>query len=168
MPWVKDAMKGMIQGKLQSLHNVEGADYLQAYSETVLQYVLANTQVMYAWAGVNPSGVPDPVAVVPCTLSGGTPFSGPSQALPEFYAKLSSMIQGITIVPGGGFTIAPTVFNPGYQIVPTVGPHCDTFEKTLDAICTDICTSFPLLINPAPASGAHAAFTGSTVSMQVI
>jgi hypothetical protein len=135
--------------------------------DAILKNICDNISITYDWIAVNPSsGVPDPVVTFTVTVSGGGTLT-PSNSFPIMLIKLATLIKGLTIT-AVGFTIAPLAFNPA-GVLTVVMANEDTQDAAMEHFCTQIIASvistFP---NPAPAAGAHGAFTGATTGMVIV
>jgi hypothetical protein len=138
------------------------------FGDAVLEYIIDNMDITYAWAAANPAtGVPDPVVSFEGSLSGnGTlPVSG---SFPLFLVALATLIKSsLTISASSGFSVAPLAFNPAGVIVAVMAKEKDqdtAMTNFCEQLITSLKTSFP---NPTPASGSHAAFTGATTGMVI-
>jgi hypothetical protein len=82
--------------------------------------------------------------------------------------KLAALIKGLAITAPAGFAVAPLAFNPaGALTVAMAGEdnQNDAIERFCAQIIAGIISAFP---NPAPATGAHGAFTGATTGMTIL
>jgi hypothetical protein len=138
------------------------------FGDAILKNICDNISITYGWSATNPfTGAPDPVAAFTASVSGGGTLT-PSNSFPLMLIKLATLIKGLTITAAAGFTVAPLTFNPAGALT-VVMANEDTQEAALEHFCAQIITSilsaFP---NPAPAAGAHGAFTGATTGMVIV
>jgi hypothetical protein len=138
------------------------------FGDAILKNICGNVSITYGWGAANPaSGAPDPVVTFTATVSGGGTLT-PSNSFPLMLIKLATLIKGLTITAAAGFTVAPLVFNPA-GVLTVVMANEDTQDAAMEHFCAQIITSiistFP---NPAPAAGAHGAFTGATTGMVIL
>jgi hypothetical protein len=82
--------------------------------------------------------------------------------------KLAALIKGLTITAAAGFAVAPLAFSPAGALSVAMANE-DTQDAAMEHFCariiTGIISAFP---NPAPAAGAHGAFTGATTGMVIL
>ena len=136
------------------------------FGDAILKYIVDNMEITYGFSGTNPSGVTE-VTTFKASLSGSGTLAV-SGTFELFLVTLATLIKtSITISPATGFILAPMTFNPAGVIV-SVKSGLDDPDKAMEKFCSDIITSlkasFP---NPAPASGSHGAFSGSTTGMVI-
>jgi hypothetical protein len=138
------------------------------FGDAILKNICDNISITYAWVGVNPaSGVPDPVVTFTGKVSGNGTLT-PSSSLALMLVKLATLIKGLTITASAGFTVAPLAFNPA-GVLTVVMANEDKQDTAMEHFCGQIVTSIiSTFSNPAPAAGAHGAFTGSTTGMIIL
>ncbi|MDR1219565.1 MAG: hypothetical protein LBK73_08145 [Treponema sp.] len=135
------------------------------FGDAVLKNICDNMQITYQWKAANSSGTTDPTGSFNATVSGNGTLTPDTFEL--MLVKLATLIKGLTIQAATGFTVAPLTFNPAGVLDAVMAK-----EKDQDAAMTNLCaqiiasvkTSF---VNPAPVSGGHAAFAGSTTAMVI-
>ena len=156
------SMKNDILNALKS-----GADTAEKankkFGDATLKNICDNITITYGWAAVSPppASSPDPVVTFTASVSGGGTLT-PSASFPLMMIKLATLIKGLTItVAAAGFVIAPLTFNSA-GVLTVVMANEDNQNDAMEHFCAQIITSiistFP---NPAPAAGAHGAFTGA-------
>jgi hypothetical protein len=139
------------------------------FGDAILKNICDNITITYGWSAVSPSPAssPDPVVTFTATVSGGGNLT-PSNSFPLMLVKLATLIKGLTITAAAGFVVAPLAFNPA-GVLTVVMANEDTQNAAMEHFCAQIITSiistFP---NPAPAAGAHGAFTGATTGMVIL
>jgi hypothetical protein len=161
------SMKNDIINALQSGADT-AANANKKFGDAVLKNICDNISISYAWVGANPAtGVADPVVTFTASVSGGGTLT-PSASFALMLVKLAALIKGLTITAPAGFTVTPLLFNPAGAlsvVMANEGNQNDAMEHLCAQIITSIISAFP---NPAPAAGAHGAFTGATSGMVIV
>ena len=159
-------MKDAILTAMQS-----GTDTAEAankkFGDAVLQNICDTIQITYGWSAANPSsGATDPVTSFNATVSGSGTLT-PSSTFAAMLVKLAALIKGLTISAAAGFIVAPLAFNPAGSLAVSMANE-DTQDLAMEHFCAQLIASlksaFP---NPAPAAGAHGAFTGATTGIVI-
>ena len=135
----------------------------------ICDYVEANAEVHYAWAGVNPSGSPDPVVDIKATFktSGSLSPSGAtdcSSALAALSAALNANASLWTVVWPAGFALSPAFDMPAINI--TASGATDR-QSALEHICQEIIDGIKVAATPS-AAGAHSAYTGTATFTSIL
>ena len=163
------SVQNMVDTILDAMEN-EKPDTAVAANKTfgnaVLENICETIEITYFWTGVGPppASAPDPVIMFNATVSGGGTLT-PSNSVPEMLIKLATLIKGLTISAPAPFMVAPLAFNPAGVLVAVMAKE-DCQELAITNLCTQIIASIKLsFINPLPAAGSHAVFTGTTTGM---
>jgi hypothetical protein len=138
------------------------------FGDAILKNICDTISITYAWAGVNPvTGVPDPVVTFTASASGSGTLT-PSNSFPLMLVKLATLIKGLTITASAGFMVEPLAFNP-VGVLTVVMANEDNQHEAMEHFCAQIITGIiSIFPNPAPAAGAHGAFTGVTTGMVIV
>lgn len=144
------------------------ADANKKFGDAILKNICDNISITYGWGAANPSsGAPDPVVTFTASVSGGGTLT-PSADFPLMLVKLAALIKGLTVTAAAGFTAAPLAFNPAGALTVAMANE-DSQDAAMENFCVQviagIISAFP---NPAPAAGAHGAFTGATTGMVIL
>ncbi len=166
MAMVASAMADSIISSVNQ--STEAADAMNKFYKGLCDYVEANAQAFYAWAGVNPSGTPDPQVVLECKIKtiGSLSPSGASDctsALAIFSADLNTQAALWQVVWPAGFALSPAFVIPTINITPSMA---DNQHDAMNAVCAQIIAGLKLCTPSA--AGAHAAYTGTATFTQLI
>jgi hypothetical protein len=136
------------------------------FGDAILKNICDNISISYGWSATNSSGTPDPVTNFTATVSGGGTLV-PSDSFPLMLIKLATLIKGLTIQAAAGFTVASLAFNPAGVLNVVMAKENDQ-NTAMTNLCAQIIASIKTsFVNPTPASGSHAAFTGATTAMVI-
>lgn len=166
MAMVSTDMADAIIGSINQ--STEASDAINKFYKGLCDYVEANAEVFYSWAGVNPSGTPDPQVMLDCKIqtTGSLSPSGASDcntALAIFSADLNTQAALWQIIFPVGFALSPAFVIPTINITPSMATEQ---KAAMDAICAQIIAG--LKAATPVASGAHAAFVGAASFIQIL
>jgi hypothetical protein len=160
---MKDAIIAKINGESGSAANAN-----KKFGDAVLEYICDKMDITYAWAAANPSsGATDPVTSFKASVSGSGTLAA-SGSFPAFLIALATLIKSsLTIYVPIGFSVASLAYNPAGSITVAMANETDQ-DTAITNFCTQLIASLKSsFVNPAPASGTHGAFTGSTTGMVI-
>ena len=139
----------------------------EQFGKSTGEYIQQNAVVTYGWAASNETGEPDPAtSFTQASISGAIGIPQPAN-WPMFALLLDQMILRFTINAPGAWSITPGKFagTMGLNIAQMM--LTNTFEDAMLKIATAIVTGVKMMVNPAPLSGSHGAFTGATTYMVI-
>lgn len=144
-----------------------GNDAMKALGKAIEDYLVANTDAQYAWAGVNPLGVPDGAVNFMAVLSAsGTEFTCKPSDFDDFISRLAAWLNGIKINAAAGWSLPPLNAGNGTFTASQLGTLAD--ETDCDGAMND---AFGIIAQGiidgwesyfiVSSAGSHAAFAGS-------
>jgi hypothetical protein len=138
--------------------------HMKIMGDTMKNYFEENTVITYGWSATNPSGTPDPILSFNSEVSFSAFDLTRPMDLPGLVAKIMAAFQGAIIK----HPVAWIIPNGTFLIKPLVLPQSNNAETALmDCIIHPVCVWVKTLINPAPLSGTHGAFSGATTGMTI-
>ena len=161
--------KGMAQSIISETDQcTDPAEANNKFYKGICNHVEEAAQAIYAWAGVNPSGTPDPQVVLDCKIktSGSLSPSGATDctsALAALSADLNTQAALWQVVWPAGFALSPAFVIPTINITPSMA---DNQHDAMNAVCAQIIAGLKLCTPTA--AGAHAAYTGTATFTQLI
>ena len=161
--------KGMAQSIISETDQcTDPAEANNKFYKGICNHVEEAAQVVYAWAGVNPSGTPDPQVVLDCKIktSGSLSPSGATDctsALAALSAALNAAASTWIVEFPAGFSLSPAFVIPTISLSPSMATDRDS---AIEAICAQIIAGLKLCTPTA--AGAHAAYTGTATFTQLI
>jgi len=179
MSLIPAVMAPIIQASVAGL---TGGDLVAKFWQEACNYISQNALVTYAWAGVSPVGVPDPIVVQTGKLV-ATPHGGvtknalliPDPTIPGAADMVMALLGTLMTADQMGWvvtwndptfiTVPPTIIIPGVINLSPIGVP-DTTLAFLD-ICTNICSGlWQAKCLPATA-GTHTVFTGTATFVAI-
>jgi hypothetical protein len=151
------------------------------FTDTVKTYFIANTELVYAWAAVNPAGAADPVVsfktgiAIPGTLSQEPLRSAGYKAFTLFETQFEIMMSAATAeipeefaVPAAPFLI-PALIGGSQLNQSLLRAAGNRWEDVMDEFARQIVASVltPAYWSREPLKGTHGAFAGATISLTV-
>jgi hypothetical protein len=135
------------------------------FGDAVLKNICDNIQITYKWKAANSSGTADPAGSFNATVSGSGTLTPSTFEL--MLVKLATLIKGLTIQAATGFSVAPLAFNPAGVLDAVMAKETDQ-DTAMTNLCTQLIASIKKsFVNPASASGSHAAYSGATTAMVI-
>lgn len=144
-------------------------------------HIEQNAMVTFAWSGVSPAGVPDPVVVatgkiqflpVVTTKAYNKAISISDES--SFDKAISGVLKDAIIIMDDPTMVAVPTLNPQGSVVTTISTKSST---TKDMDPKDVSVMFyeelfasikTAMLNPNPIPGQHAAFTGNLTMTTII
>jgi hypothetical protein len=146
-------------------NDMENPQHIKIMAETMQSYFEDNTEITYLWSATNPSsGSSDPVTSFKSTVKFSKWDLSMPMSLPGLAVKIMAATATGVISHAVGFAVDPG----SYLIKPLILPqHSDASQCLMKCIVEPVCDWMKTLINPAPLSGTHTAYSGETTGMAI-
>ena len=159
------AMSQSIISQMSNVNPATAQEANKALGDAIQSYISGNASISYTWAGVNPSGTPDPITSFTAKFKSTPQITlSVSSSYPLFIIAFSSFLKSITILPSdSSFVMSPlTLLSTG--LIVSTPSNKTTQSEALLSFSNDIITSLStLFINPTPVAGVHGVYTGTGI-----
>ena len=150
-----------------------GDDAMVTLGKAIEDYLVANTDAVYAWSAKDPMSVPDPATSFNAELSvSGTEFKCRPNDFNDFISKLAKWLNKIKINAASGWSLPTLNTDSGtftadqlYKLADET--DCDgAMNDAFGIIAAGIIDGWVSYFVPS-AAGSHAAFSGSAALVSV-